>query len=95
MSASPFQLFDILNIQADKVVQVKYNRNQKRSQLSCAYYHCNIHRTEIIPDSQMGVNPTTAIYNCAADARRAELLRTLCSPGIGAGPQQAETKHSR
>lgn len=43
MSASPFRLFDILNIQADKVVQVKYNRNQKRSQHSCVYHQRTIH----------------------------------------------------
>ena len=43
MSASPFRLFDILNIQADKVVQVKYNRKQKRSQHSCVYHRRTIH----------------------------------------------------
>lgn len=43
MSASPFQLFDILNMRADKVVQVKYNRNQKRSQHSCVYHQRTIH----------------------------------------------------
>ena len=50
---------------------------------------------EIIPGLQWRTDSTTAIYNCAADARRAELLRTLYSPGIGAGPQQAETRHFR
>lgn len=41
-------------------------------------------------------NPTTAIPNCAADAQRAELFRTIsCSPGIGAEPQQAENAQIR
>ena len=44
---------------------------------------------------QITIDSSTAIYNCAADARRAELLGTLCSPGIGAVPQQAETRHFR
>lgn len=44
---------------------------------------------------QITIDSSVAIPNCAADARRAELLRTLCSPGLGAGPQQAETRHFR
>lgn len=50
---------------------------------------------EVIPGLQWRTDSTTAIYNCAADARRAELLGTLCSLGIGAVPQQAETRHFR
>ena len=43
MSASPFQLFDILNMRADKVVQTKFNHNQKKCQHCCAYYQRNIY----------------------------------------------------
>ena len=76
----PFDLFQ----------QMKYFQYTNRF----SYYslRCN---TQIISGMQITIDSSVAIPNCAADARRAELLRTLCSPGLGAGPQRAETRHFR
>lgn len=77
----PFDLFE----------RMKYYQRANHSS-----YHSPRCNTQIISGMQITIDSSIAIPNCAADARRAELLRTIsCSPGIGAGPQQTENAQIR